>query len=189
MTDAGIKFSTNGDYSNFDAVENLLYYIFQFPTATEPDRKPLPIHFYGLPYMGYPPQINDLISQCKVVRQRQSSTISRQFWHFQITFPVLFSSLYESYFYFADRIARIFCLEYPVFYAYHTKNRNTGNHHSHFHFAVLTSSYIPEYPALDAERFVSYLVQIPDIAQQFGIRISYLQSQEELACLSLAMIF
>ena len=109
--------------------------------------------------------------------------------HFQITFPFLFSSLYEPYFYFADKIARIFCLEYPVFYAYHTKNRNTGNHHSHFHFAVFTSSYIPEYPALDAERLLSYLAQVADIAQKFEIRISHLQSQEELACLSLAMIF
>lgn len=54
MIDVGIKFSTSGDYSNFEAAENLLCYIFQFPTEAEPDRKPLPI-FYGLPYIGYPP--------------------------------------------------------------------------------------------------------------------------------------
>ena len=123
MTDAGIKISAKGDYSNNDAIDKVLTYIFQYPTEQAPNRKPKPIHFYGLPYIGYPPKIEDVIVQFKMIRQRQNSAIQRKLWHFQITFPFVFPSKYDSYFYFADAVASIFCREYPVCYAYHTENR------------------------------------------------------------------
>ena len=188
MTDAGIKISSRGDYSNNDAIDKVLTYIFQYPTKEAPKRKPKPIHFYGFPYIGYPPKIEDMIIQLKVIRQSQSSAIQRQLWHFQITFPLVFPSKYDSYFYFADDVASIFCREYPVCYAYHKENRNTKNYHSHFHFVVSTSSYIPGYPPLDANKFQTYLAQIPSIAQVYGIRLYHLQSSEELQRLDLKMI-
>ena len=48
MIDAGIKFPIRGDYTNFDAIENVLLYMFQIPTDRYPNRKPVPIHFYGI---------------------------------------------------------------------------------------------------------------------------------------------
>lgn len=189
MTDAGIKISAKGDYSNNDAIDKVLTYIFQYPTKEAPKRKPKPIHLYGFPYIGYPPKIEDVIIQLKMIRQCQSSAIQRQLWHFQITFPFVFSSKNNLFFYFADAVASIFCHEYPVCYAYHTENRHTNNFHSHFHFVVSTSSYIPGYPALDTKRFQAYLSQIPSIAQEYEIHLYHLQSIEELQCLDLKMIF
>ena len=189
MTDAGIKISAKGDYSNNEAIDKVLTYIFQYPTEQAPNRKPKPIHFYGLPYIGYPPKIEDVIVQFKMIRQRQNSAIQRKLWHFQITFPFVFPSKYDSYFYFADAVASIFCREYPVCYAYHTENRHTNDFHSHFHFVVSTSSYISGYPPLDAKKFQAYLTQIPPITQAYGIHLYHLQSLEELQLLDLKMIF
>ena len=72
MIDAGIKFPIRGDYTNFDAIENVLLYMFQIPTDRYPNRKPVPIHFYGIPYIGYPPKAED-------VKPKPSFPLS--FWH------------------------------------------------------------------------------------------------------------
>ncbi len=189
MIHAGIKFPASGDYCNHDVIENTLKYIFCYPTEHQPDRKPIPIHFYGIPYIGYPPQVTKIIEQYQFIRQKQSCTIPQQVWHFQITFPFLFSSAYEPYFYFADQIARLFCYEYPICYAYHSQNKNTGNSHSHFHYVISTSSYRMDYPALDPKRMMDYLAKMPAIAQPYGIQLQHLQNEEELKCLNLTTIF
>lgn len=189
MIDAGIKFPTTGDFANHDVIENELNYIFSYPTRSYPNRKPKPIHLYGIPYIGYPPQIDKLIACFKLIRESQSQTIPRQIWHFTINFPVKFSSAYSEYFYFADAIASLFSYQYPVAYSYHTENKTTGNRHSHFHYIVSTSSYISDHPALDAARLMQYLVQMPAIAERFNINLYFQQSQEELQCLNLTKIF
>lgn len=189
MMDVGIKFPNTGDFTNHDVIENELNYIFSYPTEKHPKRKPKPIHLYGVPYIGYPPQIDKLIACFKLIRETQSQTIPQQLWHFHLDFPLLFTSAYNEYFYFADAIARLFSWEYPVAYSYHTENKTTGNRHSHFHYIVSTSSYIPDYPALDADHFMQYLVQMPAITERFNINLYFQQSQEELQCLNLTKIF
>ena len=189
MIDAGIKFPTTGDFANQDVIENELTYIFSYPTRSYPNRKPKPIHLYGIPYIGYPPQIDKLIACFKLIRENQSQTIPQQIWHFTINFPIKFSSTYNEYFYFADAIASLFSYQYPVAYSYHTENKTTGNRHSHFHYIVSTSSYISDHPALDAARLMQYLVQMPAIAERFNINLYFQQRQEELQCLNLTKIF
>lgn len=189
MMTAGIKFPTNGDFSNNDIIENELKYIFSYPTRTQPKRKPKPIHFYGVPFIGYPPLINDLISQFIQMRKLPDQIIPQQVWHFILSFPSLFSSTYDSCFFFADAIAELFSSAYPVAYAYHTENRHTGNRHSHFHYIVSTSSYIPNYPALGSNRLEKFLIQMKNIAYTYNIELYFQQSQEELKCLNLTRIF
>ncbi len=189
MIDAGIKFPTRGDYTNYNVIENVLLYMFQIPTDSYPDRKPVPIHFYGIPYIGYPPKAEDVITQFEAIRKRQRCIIPQQIWHMELSFPIVFEDLTSPYFYFADEIARLFCWRYPVCYAYHDKNRETKNRHSHFHFGISTSSYIADYPPLDATRFQSYLAQIPAIAQAYGVHLYHFQTKEELKCLNLSTIF
>lgn len=189
MMKAGIKFPNKDDFANDKVIDNELNYIFSYPTESHPNRKPKPIHFYGVPYIGYPPQIDELIAYFKLTREHQSQTIPQQIWHFCLNFPGLFDSVYNEYFYFADAIAELFSRQYPVAYAYHTENKTTGNHHSHFHYIVSTSSYIPDYPALDAEHLIQYLVQMPSIAERYNIVLYFQQKQEELQCLNLTRIF
>ena len=189
MLTVGIKFPTNGDFSNNDIIENELKYIFSYLTKTQPNRKPKPIHFYGVPFIGYPPLIDDLIFQFIQIRNRQDQTIPQQVWHFILSFPLLFSSAYDPCFFFADAIAELFGSAYPVTYAYHTENRHTGNRHSHFHYIISTSSYIPDYPALDSRRLEEFLIQMKNIACTYGIELYFQQSQEELKCLNLTKIF
>lgn len=189
MIDAGIKFPNNGDFSNCNVIENELNYIFSYPTEHYPNRKPKPIHFYGVPYIGYPPQIDKLIACFKLIRENQSQTIPQQIWHFIINFPIKFSSVYNEYFYFADAIASLFSYQYPVAYSYHTENKTTGNRHSHFHYIVSTSSYISDHPALDADHLMQYLMQMPAIAERYNINLYFQQRQEELKCLNLTKIF
>ena len=101
----------------------------------------------------------------------------------------LFKSIYNPYFIFADTIARLFCYEYPVCYAYHTKNKETGGHHSHFHYVVSTSSYISDHPALDADRLLTYLPKMQEIAWEYNLKLYHHQREEELQCLNLTTIF
>lgn len=185
----GIKFPITGDYSNDDVIENTLKYIFSYPIESSPDRKPKPIHFYGVPYIGYPPKIEDLILQFKYIRCNQSQTIPQQVWHFLINFSIPFNSIYGQYFYFADAIAALFSKRYPIAYAYHTENKTTGNHHSHFHYIVSTSSYIPNTPALDSEQMIQYLNHMQSIAQQYRLSLYLQQSEEDLKCLNLTKIY
>lgn len=185
----GIKFPITGDYTNDDVIENTLKYIFSYPTELNPERKPKTIHFYGIPYIGYPPKIEDLILQFKLVRCRQSQTIPQQVWHFLINFSIPFNFIYGQYFYFADAVAACFSTCYPVAYAYHTENKTTGNHHSHFHYIVSTSSYLSNTPALGPERMIQYLFYMQTIAQQYGLSLYLQQSQEELECLNLMKIY
>ena len=189
MMDVGIKFPNKGDFANHDVIENELNYIFSYPTERHPNRTPKPIHFYGVPYIGYPPQIDKLIAYFKLIREDQCQTIPQQIWHFHLDFPILFTSVYNEYFYFADAIAQLFSLQYPVAYSYHTENKTTGNRHSHFHYIVSTSSYIPDSPALDADHLIQYLVQMPSIAERYNINLYFQQEQEELQCLNLTKIF
>lgn len=189
MMNVGIKFPNQGDFSNYDIIENILQYIFSYPTKSCSKRKPKPIHFYGVPFIGYPPEINKLIAYFKYIRNCQKQTIPQQIWHFHINFPILFDSKYNDYFYFADAIAELFSQQYPVAYAYHTENKTTGNRHSHFHYAVSTTSYIPDFPALDADRLTLYLRNMPSIANRYDINLYFQQNQEELQCLNLTKIF
>lgn len=189
MINVGIKFPNDGDFCNHDVIFNELTYIFSYPTESHPERIPKPIHFYGVPNIGYPPQIDDLIRQFEHIRQYQSQTIPQQVWHFTLNFPELFKSIYNPYFIFADTIARLFCYEYPVCYAYHTKNKETGGHHSHFHYVVSTSSYISDHPALDADRLLTYLPKMQEIAWEYNLKLYHHQREEELQCLNLTTIF
>ena len=189
MMDVGIKFPNTGDFTNHNVIENVLNYIFTNPTERHLDRKPKPLHFLGVPYIGHPPQIDKLIACFKLIRESQSQTIPQQIWHFTINFPIKFSSAYNEYFYFADAIASLFSYQYPVAYSYHTENKTTGNRHSHFHYIVSTSSYISDHPALDADHLMQYLMQMPAIAERYNINLYFQQRQEELKCLNLTKIF
>lgn len=189
MMNVGIKFSNSGSFSNDNVIDNELKYIFSYPIERYPNRKPKPIHYYGTPFIGYPPDIDKLIMQFKLIRQLQNNTISQQVWHFHLHFPIVFPSVYEPYFYFADSIAKLFSHEYPIAYAYHTENKTSKNNHSHFHYIVSTSSYISDYPALDAQHLIPYLLKMPEIAKVYNITLSHHQSQEELQCLNLMKIF
>ena len=189
MIDVGIKFPNTGDFTNHNVIENGLNYIFSYPTERHPDRKPKPLHFLGVPYIGQPPQIDKLIACFKLIRESQSQIIPQQIWHFIINFPIRFSSTYSEYFYFADAIASLFSYQYPVAYSYHTENKTSGNRHLHFHYIISTSSYISDHPALDADHLMQYLVQMPAIAERFNINLYFHQSQEELQCLNLTKIF
>ena len=93
MMKAGIKFPNKDDFANDTVIDNELNYIFSYPTESHPNRKPKPIHFYGVPYIGYPPQIDELIAYFKLTREHQSQTIPQQIWHFCLNFPGLFDSV------------------------------------------------------------------------------------------------
>ena len=67
MMDVGIKFPNEGDFANHNVIENELNYIFSYPTERHLNREPKPIHFYGVPYIGYPPQIDKLIAYFKLI--------------------------------------------------------------------------------------------------------------------------
>ena len=78
-----------GDYTNEDAIHNLLNYIFNF------DHTPLPIRFYGLlQIQNLPPAPNEIISAFEDVHRTAAHTLSRQLWHLIITFPIVFDKPY-----------------------------------------------------------------------------------------------
>lgn len=158
-----------GDYTNEDAIHNLLSYIFDL------GHTPLPIRFYGLLQIQHlPPAPNEIIAAFEDVHRTAAHTLSRQLWHLIITFPIVFDKPYGHYFYFADAVARLFTPEYPVCYAYHEDNKTTRHHHSHFHYAISTSSIIPRTAPLDADKLKDYLQKIPLLAQTFHINTVFI---------------
>ncbi len=159
----------HGDYINNDAIHNLLTYIFNL------DHTPLPIRFYGLLQIQHlPPAPNEIISAFEDVRQNATYSLPQQLWHLIITFPIVFDKPYGHYFYFADAVARLFTPEYPICYGYHTTNKTTGHCHSHFHYAISTSSIVPHTAPLDADTLKNYLKKIPLLAQTFHINTVFI---------------
>ncbi|OUP80767.1 hypothetical protein B5F07_19880 [Lachnoclostridium sp. An169] len=168
MTDVNIKF-VNGTYQNTDAIHNALSYIFHLDS-----KKPLPIRFYGVVNIGYPPDPKKLIEAFEenYYSQNPKYILPQQLWHMLVTMPFTLDEPYGDYFYMADSIARIFSYEYPVCYAYHTENKTTGNEHSHFHFIISTASYIPDFPALDENRMTEYLTKIKETAGYYNVNLT-----------------
>ena len=159
-----------GAYTNDDALRLGLSYIFHF---NQP--QPLPVRFYG--HFGIsecPPAPDILINSFEQVREKASETIPRQLHHIVISFPVVFSQPYGSYFYFIDAIARLFAPYYPVAYAYHTANKTTGDIHSHFHLIISTSSTNDAIPPLTDKQLKTYYSSIISLAQDYGLSIEIL---------------
>ena len=168
MIEANIKF-IDGTYQNTDAMHNALSYIFHL------DRKrTLPIRYYGLLNIGYPPDQDKLIKafERNYYMQSPKYILPQQLWHMIITMPFTLNEPYGDYFYMADSIARIFSQEYPVCYSYHTKNKTTGNEHSHFHFIISTASYIPNHPAHDKNKISNYLTKIKETAENHSVNLT-----------------
>lgn len=152
------------EYSNDAAIHNVLSYIYHL------DYKPLPIRFYGLPTIhSFPPDPYDIIHAFEDVRNYSAHSLPRQLWHIIICFPIVFDISYGKFFYFADAVARLFTPDYPVCYAYHIDNKTTGKAHSHFHYAVSTSSIIPQAPPLDAAKLDDYLKKIMILARSYNL--------------------
>lgn len=170
MIEVNVKF-VPGEYCNADVIPNTLSYIFNLKS-----KNPLPVRFYGLSDVGgYPPSHEKIIQQFQKIRADQNNTSTQQVWHMILSFPCLFEEPYGTYFYFADAIAKVFAYEYPVCYAYHTKNKTTGNAHSHFHYIISTSSYIPEHPPLDESKMQAYFNHMQEAASLYGILLQIQQ--------------
>lgn len=164
MIDVNVKFVPSA-FCNPDVILNTLTYIFNLKS-----KNPLPVRFYGLSDVGgYPPSYEKIIQQFQKVRADQNNISSQQVWHMVISFPCLFEEPYGSYFYFADAVAKVFAYEYPVCYAYHTKNKTTGSAHSHFHYIISTSSYIPDYSPLDNSKMQTYFNHMQETANLYEI--------------------
>ena len=168
MTDANIKF-VNGTYQNTDAIHNTISYIFHLNS-----KKPLPIRYYGLLNIGYPPDPQKLIEKFEqnYYMQNPKYIPPQQLWHMIITLPFTLDEAYGDYFYMADSIARIFSYEYPVCYSYHTENKTTGNEHSHFHFIISTVSYLSDHPALNENKMTDYLTKIKQAAENYNVNLT-----------------
>lgn len=156
-----------GSYTNEDALNYSLSYIFHFNKP-----QPLPIRFYGhLGITEYPPAPDSLISAFEQVRQNAAKTIPRRLHHIIISFSAVFPTLYGTYFYFADEVARLFAPYYPVAYAYHIANKTTKATHSHFHFIISTSSTNAAVPPLTNRKLKTYYPTIIALAQSYGLKL------------------
>lgn len=170
MINASLKY-TSGEYCNTDAIRKTISYIYRLES-----KNPLPVRFYGLTDIGgYPPAYDKIIQQFQNVRTEQHNVLYKKILHMVISFPCLFEESYGRYFYFADAIAKVFALEYPVCYAYHTKNKSTEKKHSHFHYIISTSSYIPDYPPLDDDNIQIYINKMQEIASSYNILLQIQQ--------------
>lgn len=151
------------DYSNKDAIDNVISYIYRI------DKSQLPIYCYGC--IKWPPTYNSLIGEYHYIRTAvklstlNQQAIDQQIIHFVISFNISEGDIAEKCFYFADDIAKLFSAEYQVCYAYHT---DTG--HPHFHYVVSTTSYLIGNSPLTNDKMAQYELQIQRLADAYEFK-------------------
>lgn len=152
MNNALIKIC-DGEYTNDDAIEQAIEYIYRLNT-----NRNLPSYCYGI----FPPDHENIIRQFKYVRIVQNNVPDRKVWHLVLSFPKNESS--QHFLRLVDKIAKLFGNKYMVCYAFHNDTE-----HFHAHFIISATSYIPHYPELNQNTLTQYLYQAQIIADNYNI--------------------
>lgn len=142
-----------GSYTNPEAIENAIHYIFRIPNG---------YHFiYGV----YPPEEENIISLFETLRIHVSgNTCEQQLQHFCITFKDCRDKEFINTF--SNQVAALFIHNYPVCFALHDDKTTL-----HTHFIVSTTSYHPNVPPLIASVWKDFEGKIFELALQNEISL------------------
>lgn len=141
----------NGGYTNEDAIDKTLRYIFRLRNLHE--------FYYGV----WPQTVEAAVKQFQQTRTiLKKQNIEKQVQHFYITFYD-YQNI-ELILAFSSDVAQIFARQYQVCFALH----NDGNH-LHTHFIVSTTSYQKDCPPLSDSYFNHYYSEIQKSASQYDI--------------------
>lgn len=152
-----------GEHRNPDAVENVVRYICRYDK-----KEPLPLYCYGAsPSPDTTAACDNIIQAFHDSQKVHKNLPEREVWHLILSFPSSFEPGELNPFRFADDIARLFSLEYPSCYSYHSDTDNP-----HFHLAVSTSGCTPDVPPLDLPEMNSYIDRIMQLAAAYRITLT-----------------
>lgn len=146
-------FIKKGTYSNSDAIENAIHYIFKLNS---------PYKFY---YGAYPPTPENAIALFYQLRESfPQNTCEQPLQHFYITFYDLKDVRLINEF--VDQIANLFLRCYPVCFALHDDTK-----HLHTHFVISTTSYIPDTIPLTRETLNTFISAMERLAYSYNISL------------------
>ena len=157
-----------GEYRNPDAVENVIHYLCRFDEA-----EPLPLYCYGAaPSPDIAVACENIIRAFYDSQKVHKNLPEREVWHLILSFPSPFEPGELNPFRFADATARLFSLEYPSCYSYHS---DTGN--PHFHLAISTSGCTPDVPPLDLTGMKCYIDRIMQLAATCQLTLTLVEQE------------
>lgn len=168
MNDNALLKIAPGEYRNPDAVENVIHYLCRFD-----EKEPLPLYYYGAtPSSDVTTACNNIIQAFYDFQKVQKSLPEREVWHLILSFPSPFTSEEQNPFRFVDAAARLFSLEYPICYSYHSDTDNP-----HFHLAVSTSGCTPDVSLLDLTKMKCYIDRIIQLAATYQITLTLVEQE------------